>query len=477
MTIKVDSFSCDLATIPVGAELVQAITTGFRPAIIDFLSNINGTATTSWGFADAAQSRCIFNDHLDAANTEAISVSKALYAARGGGNSAFAYVVMTATGFEVRWEKTGAPTGSFTVMYRAWDGNGGEQAPPTQTGRCLSVNRSLRATPWGKGPFVTADGANDYGNHVPATCMTAGPGTSPPGAGAVNGYVKMEVPALNELPPGCDWCRIHWDNAPTTQYVGWPSPHTDGQNIYWRLHPGATELRGKGVIWQRMRIKHNAPGNVPILTMIEDGLGPVTPNWTGATHFQYGDVLTVLPGAVQEFYIQHDLPPAEVVAGTHYADTVSYGIGLSKAALLALPFPFDIWIWSALVDKNDSEPDPTIEDDINRSNLHHRRVGGCAGIAIPNTGGQIGVVRFDIDLQPQMISAAGIFFRTGLSTGASYYRTRAGVTTQLFNSNPLAMIPQNEMSADGGSFLAANFDVLPGDIVQVANLPWQIDGA
>lgn len=472
--LKVGSFSCDLSTIPAApAELVQDIVTGFRPVIVDFLSNVNGTATTSWGFSDATQSRSIFNNHLQTADTEAISVAKSIYAVRGGGNSAFAHVEMLDTGFRVRWTKTGSPTDSFVVMYRAWDGNAEAAEPP---GKCLTVNRSLRVARWGNGPFVTMNGANNYGNHVPATCMTAGPGTSPSGAGAVQGDVRLETPLLGELPPGCDWCRIHWDNVSSSMNVGWPAPHTDAQNVYWRIHTGATDIRRRGTVWQRLHIKHNQSASVEILTMIEDALGPITPGWTGATHFQYGAVVNAAPGVVTKIDIQHDLPPAEIVAQNHNYDTVSYGIGISKAKILAMTLPIDLYVWSEMVDKNDYGGDPSLEDDFSRSETHHRRIGGLMGVAVPNVAGQVGVVRFQLSIAPRMLGAAGIFFLDGLSTGATYYRTRAGVTVQLFNANPFPF-DQTQMMPDGGSFLAANFDVLPGDIVQVANMPWQMDGA
>lgn len=467
--IKVGSFVRDLSL----ANGSQDIVTGFRPAEILFYANMNGQPTTSWGFSDGITSNCIFNDHLDVANTEAIAVDKCLYAARGFANSEYANVEMLDTGFRVHWTKTNSPTGNFTVMYRAWDGNAAPAEPP---GKGLTVNRSLRVARWGKGPFLTVNGVNNYGNHVPATCMTAGPGTSPPGAGAVAGHVELVTPLLNELPPGCDWCRIHWDNVSESINVGWPAPHTDGQNVYWRIHTGAEDIRRRGAVWQRLHIKHNQVASFEILTMIEDALGPITPGWTGATHFQYGAVINAAPGIVTKADVQHDLPPAEIVAQNHNYDTVSYGIGISKAKLLAMSLPIDLYVWSELVDRADYGGDPSLEDDFSRSETHHRRIGGVMGVAVPNVVGQIGVVRFQISVAPRMLGMAGIFFLDGLSTGATYYRTRAGVTVQLFNANPFPF-DQTQMTPDGGSFLAANFDVLPGDIVQVANMPWQMDGA
>ncbi len=206
--------------------------------------------------------------------------------------------------------------------------------------------------------------------------------------------------------------------------------------------------------------------------MIEDSLGPVTPGWVG-THFQYGDVINSASNVVTKVDVLHALPPAETVPINHNYDTISYGIGISKAKLLAMTLPIDLWIWSELVDKNASRADPSLEDDFSRSETHHRRIGGLMGMAVPDIAGQIGVVRFQLSIAPRMLDFAGLTFLDG---GTTYYRTRLGITTQLFNANPVPF-DQNEMTPDGGSFLAANFDVLPGDLVQVSNMPWQMDGA
>lgn len=117
---KSGSFTRDMTAASGNASVTGV---GFVPKAIFMIANVNGTARASWGFTTgtpAGQNVSIFDDSGDAADTYAIAVNNAVYLETGGANNQkLVLASFDSDGFTVTWTKTGAPTGTGTIMYVA----------------------------------------------------------------------------------------------------------------------------------------------------------------------------------------------------------------------------------------------------------------------------------------------------------------------------------------------------------------------
>ena len=119
---KVGSFTRDTA-LASGSQAVTGI--GFKPKAVIFLScqsTVVGEA--SWGLDDGSNPEVIYDDHNDNVDEYVYDGSFSIYDEEGGGAFYTGKInSMDADGFTVGWTRTGAPTGTVTVIYLAIGGD------------------------------------------------------------------------------------------------------------------------------------------------------------------------------------------------------------------------------------------------------------------------------------------------------------------------------------------------------------------
>lgn len=100
------------------AGSAQSVTgAGFKPRVVLFLANVNGTSAMSVGAYDGTNSYCVFDDSVDAAGSYAISTTKAAFLATAGGSSGqMVGTTLDADGFTVTWGKAGVAAGTATMF-------------------------------------------------------------------------------------------------------------------------------------------------------------------------------------------------------------------------------------------------------------------------------------------------------------------------------------------------------------------------
>lgn len=92
---------------------------GFRPSAIFLLANVNGTVAVSWGFTTGVSNNVSILDN-NGTGTYAISTNKSVYLSTSAGNDQQAALAsFDGDGFTLSWTKSGAPTGTGTVMFLA----------------------------------------------------------------------------------------------------------------------------------------------------------------------------------------------------------------------------------------------------------------------------------------------------------------------------------------------------------------------
>lgn len=114
---KVGSFTRDVS-LASGAQVITGV--GFQPKAILFLTNLQSTASTSWGAVDASSAYSLYDDH--AVTPDAYAVTSAAAVLITSGSNAYAGYPggFAADGFTMNWIKTGSPTGTATVIYMAF---------------------------------------------------------------------------------------------------------------------------------------------------------------------------------------------------------------------------------------------------------------------------------------------------------------------------------------------------------------------
>ncbi len=100
----------------------QAITgIGFTPRLLELKIEVGGTSQMSIGEADGTIQQCIYDQSASLADTwTAATVNCGYLIQTAAIFSAVTLVSFDADGFTLGWTKTGAKTGTATILYKAW---------------------------------------------------------------------------------------------------------------------------------------------------------------------------------------------------------------------------------------------------------------------------------------------------------------------------------------------------------------------
>lgn len=99
----------------------QAVTgVGFKPKCIDFIVNINGTVAASWGFDDGTTAEGMLTNNGGTAGQFSSSTSSIFIVVSAGNTYTGKISSLDADGFTIAWTKSGSPTGTAQVIYKAY---------------------------------------------------------------------------------------------------------------------------------------------------------------------------------------------------------------------------------------------------------------------------------------------------------------------------------------------------------------------
>ena len=112
----VGSVTRDISTAS-GTQDVTGL--GFTPKAVSALACVQTTRNMSTGWSDGARNSCVFDDPTSADVYGVISTTHAIALRPSVGNYADGAISIISGGFRITWTKTGAPTGTAYIMYKA----------------------------------------------------------------------------------------------------------------------------------------------------------------------------------------------------------------------------------------------------------------------------------------------------------------------------------------------------------------------